>query len=56
LWIAGGIGPDNVAEVMRSFAPELIDASSRLEEESGRKDRAKLETFFKEIERHADVQ
>jgi phosphoribosylanthranilate isomerase len=56
LWIAGGIGPDNVAEVLRAFRPELIDASSRLEESSGRKDRNKLETFFREIRRNADVQ
>ncbi|HEY9592831.1 MAG TPA: phosphoribosylanthranilate isomerase, partial [Spirochaetia bacterium] len=56
LWIAGGIGPDNVAEVLRDFSPELIDASSRLEESSGRKDRKKLETFFTEIQRHAEVQ
>ncbi len=56
LWIAGGIGPDNVAEVVSGFSPELIDASSRLEEDSGRKDRGKLERFFKEIETHANVQ
>ncbi len=56
LWIAGGIGPDNVGEVLRDFSPELIDASSRLEESSGRKDRKKLETFFTEIQRHAEVQ
>ena len=56
LWIAGGIGPDNIAEVLRDFSPELIDASSRLEESSGRKDRNKLKAFFTEIQRHAEVQ
>ena len=56
LWIAGGIGPDNVGEVVCNFSPELIDASSRLEEDSGRKDRGKLGRFFREIETHANVQ
>lgn len=52
LWLAGGIGPTNVGEVIDAFAPELIDASSGLEESSGRKDPAKLATFFQEIQRH----
>jgi indole-3-glycerol phosphate synthase / phosphoribosylanthranilate isomerase len=55
LWLAGGIGPDNVAEVIRSLAPELIDASSRLEESPGRKDHALLERYFQEINRHEKV-
>lgn len=55
LWIAGGIGPDNVGEVICDLSPELIDASSRLEEKPGRKDRAKLARFFEEIRRHGEV-
>ena len=50
LWLAGGIGPDNVAAVIRDHAPELIDASSRLEAEPGRKDHDKLRAFFRQVQ------
>jgi indole-3-glycerol phosphate synthase/phosphoribosylanthranilate isomerase len=49
LWLAGGIGPDNVAGIIRDHQPELVDLSSSLESEPGKKDRAKLERFFAEI-------
>jgi len=55
LWIAGGIGPDNVGHVVRDLCPELIDASSRLEAASGVKDAEKLKVFFQEIEKNAEV-
>ncbi|HVO40590.1 MAG TPA: bifunctional indole-3-glycerol phosphate synthase/phosphoribosylanthranilate isomerase [Spirochaetia bacterium] len=55
LWLAGGIGPDNVAEVLSTLHPELIDASSRLEGPRGVKDRGKLEAFFREIEANGQV-
>ena len=55
LWLAGGIGADNVGEVLRELRPELLDASSRLEESAGRKDRGKLARYFEEIERNADI-
>lgn len=55
LWIAGGIGPENVGEVVRTLRPELIDASSRLESASGGKDSEKLTIFFEEIQRNAEV-
>jgi phosphoribosylanthranilate isomerase len=55
LWIAGGIGPDNVGQVVRDLRPELIDASSRLEAASGVKDQEKLRVFFEEIEKNAKV-
>jgi indole-3-glycerol phosphate synthase/phosphoribosylanthranilate isomerase len=50
LWLAGGIGPDNVAQMLESFEPELIDASSRLESEPGIKDPRGMVQFFEEIE------
>jgi len=50
LWLAGGLGPDNVREVVCRYRPELIDASSKLEVSPGKKDRAVLEKFFAEIE------
>jgi indole-3-glycerol phosphate synthase/phosphoribosylanthranilate isomerase len=51
LWLAGGLGPDNVAEKITRWRPELVDASSGLEESPGRKDPAKLRNYFKEIDR-----
>ncbi|MBN2655491.1 MAG: bifunctional indole-3-glycerol phosphate synthase/phosphoribosylanthranilate isomerase [Spirochaetales bacterium] len=50
LWMAGGLAPDNVGEIVRTYRPELIDASSRLEAEKGRKDHGKMREFFREIE------
>jgi indole-3-glycerol phosphate synthase/phosphoribosylanthranilate isomerase len=49
LWLAGGIGPENVREICGLYSPELVDASSRLESAPGIKDPVKLSTFFKEI-------
>jgi indole-3-glycerol phosphate synthase/phosphoribosylanthranilate isomerase len=49
LWLAGGLGVDNVAEVVATHEPEMIDASSRLEAEPGRKDPQVLRQFFKEL-------
>jgi indole-3-glycerol phosphate synthase/phosphoribosylanthranilate isomerase len=50
LWLAGGIGPDNVRDIVSRFKPELIDASSLLESSPGKKDHAKLKKLFEEIE------
>ncbi len=55
LWLAGGIRPENVGEILDSLAPELIDASSGLEESPGRKDPARLDAFFQEIKKHEKV-
>jgi indole-3-glycerol phosphate synthase/phosphoribosylanthranilate isomerase len=55
LWLAGGLGPETVGEVVRELSPELIDASSGLEESPGCKDRTKLENYFREIDRNAQV-
>jgi indole-3-glycerol phosphate synthase/phosphoribosylanthranilate isomerase len=55
LWLAGGIRPENVGEILRGLAPELIDASSGLEESPGRKDPARISSLFEEIRRHAKV-
>mgnify|MGYP000398032519 CR=1 FL=1 len=49
LWIAGGLGPDTVGPLVKTYRPELVDASSRLEAEPGKKDWKKLEAFFAEI-------
>ncbi len=47
LWLAGGISPDNVRELILEFNPELIDVSGSLEESPGKKDHKKMEQFFK---------
>ncbi len=50
LWLAGGLGPDNIATVIRTWKPELVDASSRLEVSPGHKDPVKLRQYFQEID------
>ena len=54
LWLAGGLGPDNIAQVLSRWKPELVDASSRLEASPGHKDPVKLRQYFQEID-HACV-
>jgi len=49
LWLAGGLHDRNIAEVVRAYRPELVDASSGLEISPGRKDHRRLERFFKEL-------
>jgi indole-3-glycerol phosphate synthase/phosphoribosylanthranilate isomerase len=56
LWIAGGIGPENVRNIIETWRPELVDASSRLESSPGKKDRRAIIHFFQEIERAEVVQ
>jgi len=49
LWLAGGLDDRNIAEIVRTHRPELVDASSGLELSPGRKDHQRLERFFKEL-------
>ena len=55
LWLAGGLRPENIGEVLDMIAPELVDASSGLEESPGKKDPARLQAFFEEIRKHEKV-
>jgi phosphoribosylanthranilate isomerase len=50
-FLAGGIGPRNVAQVVRSISPEGIDVCSGVEERPGVKSKEKLERLFAEIRR-----
>jgi indole-3-glycerol phosphate synthase/phosphoribosylanthranilate isomerase len=50
LWLAGGIGPDNVAGILHAHKPELIDVSSMLESEPGIKSERRMRALFREIE------
>lgn len=47
LYLAGGITPDNVAEIVANYSPYMIDVSSGLEECPGKKDHKKIKLFFK---------
>ena len=46
LWLAGGITPTNVAELVGKFAPELVDVSSGVEDAPGIKNSEKLKSLF----------
>lgn len=50
LWLAGGLNPGNIREVIRQYTPELVDVSSGLESSPGKKDPDKLKQFFEEIQ------
>ena len=45
-YLAGGLGPDNVAEAIAAVRPYAVDASSRLEAAPGVKDPARLRAFL----------
>lgn len=46
--VAGGLGPDNVGDLVRLLHPWGVDASSRLESEPGVKDLGKVAAFVRE--------
>ena len=51
LILAGGLGPDNVAQAVRLVRPFGVDAASRLESKPGRKDPHLLRRFVAEVRR-----
>ncbi len=50
LWLAGGLNPETIGPAVTAWQPELIDASSGLEQEPGRKDPRKLRRFFAAVD------
>ncbi len=51
-WVlAGGLGPDNVAEAVAMVRPWGVDASSRLETAPGIKDHGRVAAFVREAKR-----
>ncbi|MGQ9696606.1 MAG: phosphoribosylanthranilate isomerase [Armatimonadota bacterium] len=54
LVLAGGLGPDNVADAVATVRPYAVDASSRLERAPGRKDPQQVRRFVREV-RRADL-
>lgn len=49
LFLAGGLGPDNVRRAVRALRPDVVDVCSRIESAPGIKDRARMERFFEEV-------
>lgn len=47
LWLAGGVSSENVGQILKDFAPELVDVSSGIETAPGLKSAQKMEDFFK---------
>ena len=47
--LAGGISIEDLDSLMKKFKPAGIDLSSSLESEPGKKDRKKMEEFFKKV-------
>jgi phosphoribosylanthranilate isomerase len=45
LFLAGGLGPDNVADAVGAVGPYAVDACSRLESAPGRKDPSRVRAF-----------
>ncbi|MDX1661879.1 MAG: phosphoribosylanthranilate isomerase [Gemmatimonadota bacterium] len=47
IFLAGGLGPDNVDRAVRTVDPDGVDASSRLERSPGRKDPDRVDRFVR---------
>lgn len=50
-FVAGGLDPDNVGDVIRRLRPHGVDVASGVESAPGIKDRRKLERFFEAVRR-----
>lgn len=48
--LAGGLNPDNVAEVIRALKPYSVDVSSGIESSAGVKDPQLMTSFFQAVE------
>ena len=46
IWLAGGLNPENVGQIVKDYDPGLVDTSSGVEEAIGRKDHGKIKQFI----------
>lgn len=53
--LAGGLGPDNVAQAIAAALPHAVDASSSMESVPGRKDMAKVDAFLSSVRQTAEL-
>ena len=51
VFLAGGLGPGNVAEAIRTVRPYAVDVSSGIESAPGRKDGERMRQFLDEVRR-----
>ena len=51
-FLAGGITPENVYEILNSIQPDGIDVGSGVEEKKGKKSHKRMELLFEEINRY----
>lgn len=51
LWLAGGINPENVGQIVAKFRPELIDVSSGVEDAPGIKNAEKMRKLFEILQK-----
>jgi phosphoribosylanthranilate isomerase len=49
--VAGGLGPDNVGQVVRMLHPYGVDVCSGVEKVPGIKDKMKIRNFVEEVRR-----
>jgi phosphoribosylanthranilate isomerase len=49
--LAGGLTPENVGEAIRIVRPYAVDVASGVESRPGKKDPAKMRSFFEEVSR-----
>jgi phosphoribosylanthranilate isomerase len=54
-FLAGGITPENVYEILNGIQPDGIDVGSGIEEEKGKKSHQGMELLFEEINRYKRV-